>query len=634
MIHRAPYLQVNRLAIVKGGKSVYDENFHQGLNIIQGDNSTGKSTIADCLFYVLGGDLGIWKPEALSCDAVLAEIDCTGGILTLRREIADTQRQPMWISFTTLDKARLDAVEWLRFPYNRSSERESFSQVIFRHVGWPDVPADQASNITMHQIMRMLYVDQITPVTRIFRFESFDSAQRRQAIGDFLLGVYDNRIYEHQLRLRALEQQFDRLQTELRNIYDLLGEMGEALTGDVVDAARQTTNQELASLEEAIEALKSARLVEGRQRKQPDDGVVGRLQRDIQRLTRDISASIDRESQLEILNTDAAQLVAEIRHNLKQLDDGEATREVMGGISFHFCPACYAPIAGVDEHCCHLCRTPFEGEAARARFTRLKNELELQLRESTSLMEHRAEEREKLARLRQGLERVRARLSEEFMSLTHGYVSEIDAEIEHAIAKRGYLRRELEELDRRQAIVAKVEEMSRRKAEINEEMSLLRDRVAAFERERDRNEEVTCRRIKAVTSSLLERDLPSEKEFMEHPDVHFDFGEDRVEVGGRTAFSASSLVIIRNSFHLAMLYASTQLERMNYPRFLLMDNIEDKGMTEERSHNFQRVISTVSGELRMRHQIIFTTSMIAPELRDSDKVVGGYYTFERKTLRI
>jgi hypothetical protein len=374
--------------------------------------------------------------------------------------------------------------------------------------------------------------------------------------------------------------------------------------------------------------------MENRPKAQAEDDILGRLQRDVQRVTKDIADCVDRENQLEISNTDAAQLVAEIRRNLKQLDDGEATREVMGGISFYFCPACYAPIGAGDEHHCHLCKTPFEGEAARARHARLKNELELQLKESMMLMERRAEEREKLARLRQGLERVRVRLSEQFVSLTRGYVSDIDAEIEHAISRRGYLFRELEEIERKQAMVTKVEQMSRRKAEINEEISQLKERIAAFERERDRNEAETYRRIKEITSSLLERDLPSEKEFMTHSDVHFNFGEDRIEVGGRTAFSASSLVIIRNSFHLAMLCAATEMAKMNYPRFLLMNNIEDKGMTEERSHNFQRMVVAVSEETEMRHQIIFTTSMAAPELRDSEKVVGEYYTFENKSLRV
>ena len=68
--------------------------------------------------------------------------------------------------------------------------------------------------------------------------------------------------------------------------------------------------------------------------------------------------------------------------------------------------------------------------------------------------------------------------------------------------------------------------------------------------------------------------------------------------------------------------------------FLLIDNIEDKGTTAERSRNFQRRIVSISDDIPIEHQIIFTTSMVDPELDKSDLTVGDHYTFENKSLKI
>jgi hypothetical protein len=67
-----------------------------------------------------------------------------------------------------------------------------------------------------------------------------------------------------------------------------------------------------------------------------------------------------------------------------------------------------------------------------------------------------------------------------------------------------------------------------------------------------------------------------------------------------------------------------------HPKFLLMDNVEDKGMEMERSHNFQRIIIEESKNA-FPHQIIFTTSMLDPKLEGSTYTVGPKYTRENKT---
>jgi len=67
---------------------------------------------------------------------------------------------------------------------------------------------------------------------------------------------------------------------------------------------------------------------------------------------------------------------------------------------------------------------------------------------------------------------------------------------------------------------------------------------------------------------------------------------------------------------------------------LLLDNVEDKGMTPQRSQNFQRLLVEISAGLRVDHQIIFTTSMVAPELENPRFTVGDLYTADHKSLRI
>jgi hypothetical protein len=104
--------------------------------------------------------------------------------------------------------------------------------------------------------------------------------------------------------------------------------------------------------------------------------------------------------------------------------------------------------------------------------------------------------------------------------------------------------------------------------------------------------------------------------------------------GNHEGYSASSRTVIKNAFHLAILFASCLDARMKYPRFLLLDNIEDKGMTPQRSHNFQRLILEHSKKAEAEHQIIFTTSMPAPDLDDPKYTVGSRYTETNMSLKL
>ena len=223
MTMRKPSLLLQRLVVLKSSAILYDQSFHRGLNIIRGDNSSGKSTIADFIFFALGGDLHTWTPEASAADSAHAEVAINGTAYTLSREVEPGTHPPLYIYEGMLEDAMGSREAWLRYPYSRSSNTQSFSQILFGLLGLPELRTEALQNITMHQLLRLVYVDQITAVDEIFRHERFDSRDTRIAVGELLLGIDDLEMHDVRLRLRDAEKSFSQVAGELRSMFRILG---------------------------------------------------------------------------------------------------------------------------------------------------------------------------------------------------------------------------------------------------------------------------------------------------------------------------------------------------------------------------------------------------------------------------
>jgi hypothetical protein len=623
------------MVVIKSGTAVYDEAFHLGVNIIRGENSTGKSTLADLIFFGLGGDVTRWKDEAGLCDEVYVQVSLGSLPVTLRRQIAAEGQQPMWIFIGDFKAASASTTTgWQKYPYRRYGDKESFTQMLFRMLDLPEVPGDAGANITMHQLLRLMYVDQMTSVDRIFRFEANDSAIRRQAVGDLMCGVLDVRIYPAQLELRDLEKQFDAAERQLSGLYRILDTVENSPTVGLIDSSLMNLGKERTELLANIERLKQRRF-EAPVGARKGEELINKLKDQIDKVNRDIATLSTDISQIELAVEDAAMLLVEIERNLAQLRSGQAATDVLGPLSFSFCPSCYSPISpSTDPHVCSLCKNLIDPDADKARFARMRNELELQLKESEKLQRERSEKLAQSRSLLRGMTSVRDQLTSEYLSLVRNYVTDADVEIERLTVRLGYIDREFVDLERQRKLAEQLEALSSEKDSLNTRISHLRGRIKVWSESKERRESTAYGLVQLKTAEVLGKDLQSEAEFTKDTPVYFNFAEDRIAIAGKSGFSASSLTVIRNAFHLALLWASVLDGDFKYPRFVLMDNVEDKGMTLARSHNFQSIIAGLSKSMGAEHQIIFTTSMINPHLEVDELVVGDHYVFDKKSLRI
>lgn len=209
-------LFLRRLVILtRDNRIAYDETFHRGVNIIRGQNSSGKSTIIRFIFYVLGGCYSDFVPEALQCRVAYAEVEINGAVYTLKRylERSDDGRvnkySPMYIYYGGLEDSKSDRRpdKWQKYGYKTTTNQRSFSNVLFSLMGLPEFKAE--SNITMHQILRLIYLDQESPLSSLFFFETFDQELTRETVAELLMGLYDEQLSEVKLRQLELKRRID-----------------------------------------------------------------------------------------------------------------------------------------------------------------------------------------------------------------------------------------------------------------------------------------------------------------------------------------------------------------------------------------------------------------------------------------
>lgn len=629
-----PSLLVSRLVIESNARTVYDEAFHPGLNIIRGENSSGKSTILNFLFYGLGGDLAEWSDAARRCTRVLIEAELSGKPVTLSRDVSQAGRQPMDVfggPYALAQKA--PRAEWTRYPYQRSESRESFSQTLFRLLGLPEVRNEISGNVTMHQVLRLLYADQLTPIDELFRSESFDSALLRDAVGRLLCGAYDARMYENELLLRERDKELQGVSGELRSLFAVLGRAGESLTMDWIDAERariaeeQRTTQ--ADIEESERKLFTAADMDKASRAAQEEAYT-----EVQRLQEELGKVRLRRDATTLDMADSDRFVASLEEKLSALGDASAVADAIGNTQFRFCPSCHAPL---DENhppdSCHLCKSPFDPERAKGRVAAQINEIALQIRQSRLLQQERGKRLEKLDTQLSELEgrwrsaSVRLR---EFIRLPS---SEMQDRLRRLQRQAGYLDRQLEDLEQRANSVALVSRLSARKEELSTEIGRLRSSIDTARASQQQRFEQAKTEVSGEVLDLLHNDLRREESFENARHVDFDFAASRIKVDDQTYFSASSRAFLKTSFAAGFLYAATKDRFFRHPRFCMIDIVEDKGMEPDRTRNLQMQLAQRCEKVPSRHQLIFATSMIAPELEDERYTVGRFSTRDKHTLQ-
>ena len=390
------YLRLNCLSILQGSHVAYEESFHAGVNIVRGQNGSGKSTLADFIFFILGGEFDNWKDAAGSCTEVQAEIQTPRGKLTLKREIKNHQ-QPILVYFGAITEARESTVEgWESFPIRRQANRESFSQVMFRSMHIPEAQSERASNITMHQLLRLCYSDQRTPAQRLFRLETFDTHSIREAVGDLICGVNDFELYEVTLELREQQKKLEEVHTQLRMLQHALNNDDEPKTPERIDSDVEALRREADRLREEIDQVEE--LVESDEAK---TYLAERqsLQADLINERNEIAVLESTEKNLQFELREIEQFVAFIGELEEKIGFAEATSDVVGSIEFTHCPACGEELqtSKGNSHCI-LCKSPIDADRDKSRYNQIRLDLEIQARESRQLIEQKRGEKSAIQR--------------------------------------------------------------------------------------------------------------------------------------------------------------------------------------------------------------------------------------------
>ncbi|WP_028967922.1 AAA family ATPase [Sphingomonas phyllosphaerae] len=628
-------LIVDRMLVVQASNVLYDERFHHGVNIIHGSNGSGKSTLADFIFFGLGGDLREWKPYASRAEAVMLQITTPQGVLTTRRYVSSDASRPMDIFFGSMEEALSAGSDlWQCYPYSRPDRGYSFSQILFRAIGLPEAISDGASNLTMHQILRMLYVDQLTPIQRIFRVDSWDTWQTRQAIGELLAGIGGYELYDRQILLRETEKKYKEISTALTNLMAVASGYGEQILVEHIEAGIANADLERTRLLAAIDALSDDDdHDDASQALKAARAEALKAFRTSRRRVVDLTDAIETLG-YEIADADA--FLEHLRESLRDFDDAALTFSALGRLEFDYCPSCFAVVHEKAADHCQLCDQPHVLGADDSRTLAVRLDLQMQLRESTGLQEERrAELATMTANLRVAKLELRRATTTIEVSRT-GPATKREASVAELSRKVGFIDSQLEVLQRRLELGRNIRVLSLQKEGLNADVSRLRSEVEAIGRSQDQRKRSAYTLISNEAKALLDDDLEEHSDFGQIDYIDFSFAEDWIAINKdkNRAGSASGMVVLKNSFAAATLLASIADKRFCLPRWMLFDNVEDKGMVEERSWNFQRLLVSRSKQAENLHQIIFTTSKIAPELESSNLVVGRKYTKAAPSLAI
>ena len=631
----APRIRINRLYVLTNeNKVAYNEHFHPGVNIIRGANSSGKSTITHLLFFALGGAYKNFVLEAKKCRDVYVELYLNETICTFCRRITCNNkgdvndRAEMEIYWGDLEQALAKKCIMNVFGFNATQERRSFSNVIFELLNIPEIKEE--SNITIHQLLRLMYVDQDSPTNSLFLYEQFDSPAKREAVADLLLGSYDNELYSLIDQAKAEEDNLSQIKAMIGGLSRVF-QSSEIKSTESLIQEIENREKEIVKIESEIEQLRDGSI------KKTETNDVASKQKEIVKKHRDDLYNLEQTiDELDNEIVDTIYFMQALNKKKKALNESIKTRTYLDSLTLEYCPICLSKLENpvIDGHC-KLCHSPIDDEKGVTRAKRMMLEIYFQIKESAKILK---ENKENLFKAQKAYSAKRIQCEEEKRHLDEYYkntLPTVDEKISNLFYTKGLLHGEILQYRTMLESAEQYKQLQAEQHSLEDKIKKLNEIIQKKKTIRDEFCSGVYDLLKKNGIWLLQHDLKRESDFYSAEGFNISFADNNVYVTKtKSRYSASSNFYLKLAARLSIFFASLEKKEMRYPRFIFSDNMEDKGMETKRAQNMQRIIiEKLSKYAPDDYQIIFATSMIADEFDNANYVVGDKYTEDNKSLK-
>lgn len=626
-----PTLEINNLLVIKDEKIAFNGIFESGLNVITGDNSSGKTTILDLIAYTLGMEDIPLKDEALSCDISYLSIKINDSNLILRREISDVSRRPISIAYEYFDINKLNDYDWQTFSINRS-DKISYSQMFFNLMDNSEFNLEASSTLTVHQIMRCIYASQPHLHFPILIPTQFDESLIRKTIGEYLLGFYNNELYIKQVQLKEKTKEKSKIKTELNFLKNIFKKSFFAFKDKPSAQARIYKNTDiLIKLRTELKnKQKTPKKIESENIKKIES-----YNKALNTLTINKNKFEGEKNKLYLNSLDSQIFITELIDRLERLDESEYIQSI-SNINFEFCPSCLSRLSSATSNVCNLCKCESKAniDSNINPLLRMKNELLIQIEESkkiNDIRDNRVKEINiKINQISSEINSISAQLN----NLTQHWSDDEKINISNISFNIGQLDNEIKEIEKLLPLYDELDTLTSKISTLDTEIDEFTEAIDLLEEESIIKKKETIQKLNSNLINLLKKDLPREKEFQNPKHINISFADNQISVNNKSKFSESSMVMLRHLFHLALLQTADEIPHMRFPRFVLLDGIDDGGIEPERNIRLQELILATISSLKNKSQIILATSVKHLHKDLKPFIYNEIFTADDKSLKI
>lgn len=259
---KSPTIIINQLRVV-GIRKDYTVFFHAGLNIINGDSDTGKSSILDLIDYSLGGhNIDMYDELRSSARYCLLEVSLNGKIYTLRRDIFEPNKHVEVYTSTIEDMGNVFPKEYST-SFSRKADEGFISDFFLDALSIPKIEIKQAPSKPDSKMIRLSFRDVLkynilsqddVGNKQLLDGANFSVAVKNQETFKFIHNLLDINIAELNTLIsekstaqKALEQNYKTISTFFRET--------NLKTKDDLQSEREELGENVRVLNEQIESI-------------------------------------------------------------------------------------------------------------------------------------------------------------------------------------------------------------------------------------------------------------------------------------------------------------------------------------------------------------------------------------------